>query len=596
MNMQISPEAAIAQLGPAVENAAPVERLEVLRRGAHRLIRYVQQGSLSRQQVEEEIARVANEVDRRQKWRHSEATQIFELLGQAAGEIALPDADRDPIELMEAAELQAPYDPADELVDESEPNEPMPAIPSAAREALDSWDRTLGNLEDPEQHRGRKYMDAAKEIWALRARSTPAVAQQLSDEIIAMGVRHGIPEVAAVSLLRKVTAPPALDAPIRDAYAQAPVWDERVPPEWRDESSVPPQPLQTVTPLDWKGTEAPAQRWLASGRIPAGDLTILSGNGGAGKSEIAVGLAVAVAAGLGDWLGSVVESGPALFFSGEEDEGNVRDRVERICRHRGLDPHGLADLHLLFPDLDATWLCSVNQRTGQITKAPLLVQLETWIAQHRPALVVIDSVAAVFDGDAIARRQVRAFLAMLRKIARDTGTAIVLLDHPSVRGMADGTGTANSVDWRNSVRSMLHLSDPDNDDPDSRTLEVKKSNRGRTGEKTELRWNGLTFTTGAAGVSSPHRAAAERHVDELFLRLLDERTAQGRPVTPSRASGFAPKEFAAMPAASGVSVAALSAAMERLLTAKVIVAEEYGPPSKRRQRLMRSLPTTLPTA
>ena len=45
--------------------------------------------------------------------------------------------------------------------------------------------------------------------------------------------------------------------------------------------------------------------------------------------------------------------------------------------------------------------------------------------------------------------------------------------HPSVRGMADGTGTANSVDWRNSVRSMLHLSDPDKDDADARTLELK---------------------------------------------------------------------------------------------------------------------------
>jgi hypothetical protein len=102
-------------------------------------------------------------------------------------------------------------------------------------------------------------------------------------------------------------------------------------------------------------------------------------------------------------------------------------------------------------------------------------QLEQWIREHRPRLVVIDSIAAVFDGDAIQRRQVRSFLAMLRKIARDNDTAIVLLDHPSVRGMADGSGTANSVDWRNSVRSMLHLSDPDKDDQDVRELTVTKS-------------------------------------------------------------------------------------------------------------------------
>jgi RecA-family ATPase len=136
----------------------------------------------------------------------------------------------------------------------------------------------------------------------------------------------------------------------------------------------------------------------------------------------------------------------------------------------------------------------------------------------------------VFDGEAIARRQVRSFLAMLRKIARENETAIVLLDHPSVRGMADGSGTANSVDWRNSVCAMLHLSDADKNDPDIRELEVKKSNYGRAGEKIKLRWNGLTFVTASSAESSPHRAAAEREVDELFLKLLDKRIVQGRPI------------------------------------------------------------------
>ncbi|WP_082077110.1 AAA family ATPase [Bradyrhizobium sp. LTSPM299] len=141
-----------------------------------------------------------------------------------------------------------------------------------------------------------------------------------------------------------------------------------------------------------------------------------------------------------------------MFLSCKEPEHNIRDRGERICKHRGLDLHTIADLHMVFPDLDATWLVHAG-RDGRMARAPLLDWLESWIKEHKPVLVVIDSIAAVFDGEAIARRQVRAFFAMFRKIARDHGMAIVLLDHPSVRGMADGTGTANSVDRRNSVRS-----------------------------------------------------------------------------------------------------------------------------------------------
>jgi RecA-family ATPase len=355
----------------------------------------------------------------------------------------------------------------------------------------------------------------------------------------------------------------------------------------QQQQTLPSIAFNTITPAAWKDTEPTKQDWLASARIPCGDLTIGAGNGGSGKTEIFMQLAIYVAAGLADWLGCTIESGVALFLSCEEPEHNIRDRVERICKHRGIDPHGLTDLHLVFPDLEATWLVHAG-KDGRLTRAPLLDWLEIWIKQHKPRLVVIDSIAAVFDGEAISRRQVRAFLAMLRKIAREHETAIVLLDHPSVRGMADGSGTANSVDWRNSVRSMLHLSDPEKDDQDARQLEVKKSNYGRAGEKVTLRWTGLTFTTEALAAASPYRAAAERDVDELFLRLLGTRRAPGRPVHARSAKGAAPPEFALDPEANGVTAPAFRNAMERLFSAGKIVTVETGSSSKRRQHIERA--------
>jgi RecA-family ATPase len=342
-----------------------------------------------------------------------------------------------------------------------------------------------------------------------------------------------------------------------------------------------------ITPAIWRGTPSPEKRWLASRRIPAGDLTILAGNGGSGKTEIAVQLLVAVAADLMDWLGCVVETGgTALFISCEEPEEDIRDRVERICKHRHIDPYGLERLHLKFPDLDATALAAAD-REGRIAGTPLLASMKRWIEQHQPRLVVIDSAAAVFDGVAIDRRQVRAFLAMLRKIARAHDVAILLLDHPSVRGMADGTGTANSVDWRNTARAMILLSEPKKDDPDARTLEVKKTNRGRTGEQIHLRWTGLTFTVAAAGTPSPHKAKTECAIDELFLRILDKRNVQKRPVHAKKANGGAPSEFATDPDANGAKADAFRAAMERLFAAGKIRNVEDGPPSKRRSYIER---------
>jgi RecA-family ATPase len=374
--------------------------------------------------------------------------------------------------------------------------------------------------------------------------------------------------------------PPTIDAPDLDDFG-----DEVV--DWIDQRAPSAAPLETITPHNWRGTLAPEKRWLVSGLVPQGDLTILAGNGGSGKTEIAVHLLVSVAAGLGDWLGATVEFGLALFLSCEEPEDDIRERIERICRHHAIDPHSIQSLHLHFPKLDATSLVNVGPN-GSIGASPLLDQIRTFVSRRKPKLVVIDSAAAVYDGNTLARREVRGFLAMLRRLAIENDVAVVLLDHPSVRGMADGTGTQGNVDWRNSSRSMLYLSDPDREDPDERTLEAKKNNRGRLSEKIKLRWNGLTFST-ATSAPSPRRAQAERDVDDLFLRLLDKRNAQGRPVHASNAKGSAPSEFAADPEARGVTSDAFRQAMERLFTARAIKKVETGPQSKRRQHLERAV-------
>jgi hypothetical protein len=70
-----------------------------------------------------------------------------------------------------------------------------------------------------------------------------------------------------------------------------------------------PPKLPLVTPPNWRGTTVEPMRWLAANLIPTGDVTILSSDGGGGKTTIALQLAVAVAGGMQDWLGVVVDNG-----------------------------------------------------------------------------------------------------------------------------------------------------------------------------------------------------------------------------------------------------------------------------------------------
>jgi len=71
-------------------------------------------------------------------------------------------------------------------------------------------------------------------------------------------------------------------------------------------------------------------QWLARNRIPAGNVTLLSGDGAAGKTTIALQLCVSVIA-VGSWLNTTIErQGEVLFFSAEEDRNELHRRLLRI--------------------------------------------------------------------------------------------------------------------------------------------------------------------------------------------------------------------------------------------------------------------------
>src|SRR5690348_11331820 len=56
----------------------------------------------------------------------------------------------------------------------------------------------------------------------------------------------------------------------------------------------PAAPLMLISPPAWRDVPLEPMRWLATNRISAGDVTILSGDGGGGKTTIALQLAIAV--------------------------------------------------------------------------------------------------------------------------------------------------------------------------------------------------------------------------------------------------------------------------------------------------------------
>lgn len=250
--------------------------------------------------------------------------------------------------------------------------------------------------------------------------------------------------------------------------------------------------------LTWADREVPDRHFLVPGLIPDGCVTSLYGDGGAGKTLLALGLMVAMASkGSRLWLGQKAAGWKSVGLFSEDDEHEIVRRLQRICAAEGLDFAMIAPRIKALAGVGVDTVIACFADTGELVITPLMDALIAKVREEGASLLVIDYAASVFGGNELDRLQVSAFMRRLNAIARDNEIAILLLGHPSQSGMAGGRGTSGSTAWRNQARSFLHLTVDDNqDDPDGRrllTLTHSKSNYSRTGLVFRIASDGARF-------------------------------------------------------------------------------------------------------
>jgi RecA-family ATPase len=357
-------------------------------------------------------------------------------------------------------------------------------------------------------------------------------------------------------------------------------------------SQTPPVALAFVDMRRWDDTPIPPRRWAVDGRIPLRQPTLFSGEGATGKSIIALQLAVAHVLGK-DWLGSLPEPGPAIYFGAEDEVDELHRRLAAIAAFYSFTFADLINggLHLLsFAGLDP--LLAAPDRDGKIIPTALYEKLIEAATDIRPKCIAIDTSADVFGGNEIDRHQVRGFINLLRRLAIAADGAVVLLAHPSLAGINSGSGISGSTAWHNSVRARLFLKTPkpkdddeETDNSDLRELQFLKNNYGPCSEKLILRYRDGLFLP-ESGVSDLEKRALEQRVEEKFLAVLGKLIDQKRPLSPSvHASNYAPTVIGGHPDGKPYSRTLYQEAMERLLNDSKIHIEEMGPASKKSRTL-----------
>jgi hypothetical protein len=174
-------------------------------------------------------------------------------------------------------------------------------------------------------------------------------------------------------------------------------------------------PLPFINMSNWDHEPVPEQEWAVLDRVPSGQTTLFTGEGGYGKSTMQLHLCAAHALGLG-WLNTLPEPGPAVFFEAEDGEKTIHRRLAAIATHYGTSFENMiaGGLHVISMfGRDA--VLATPTRNGKIEPTPLYRQLLQAAGDIKPKMIGIASSANVFAGSEIDRTQTQQFIGLLNR-------------------------------------------------------------------------------------------------------------------------------------------------------------------------------------
>lgn len=232
--------------------------------------------------------------------------------------------------------------------------------------------------------------------------------------------------------------------------------------------------------------------------MPIGEVTLLSADGGTGKSQFALALAVSVALGDSFFGEPILRRMPVAYLSYEDSREKLHWRLDRACwaaQRSVANCTGNLDLYD-GTKMPGTWFAR-NESLGLNTTTLDYDAMRLHLLETGAKLIVIDGASDVFSGNENDRAAVKGFIRSLRAITPDDGACLLVahVDKASAQKGKSSLGYSGSTGWNNSVRARWYMyreteGEGEEADPTGNVVvEVRKSNYGATGASMTLRYN-----------------------------------------------------------------------------------------------------------
>ena len=161
----------------------------------------------------------------------------------------------------------------------------------------------------------------------------------------------------------------------------------------------------------------PEKAWLIKSFWAQQAVGLIGGAPKSCKSWLGLDMAVSVASGTPclDHF-AVQEAGPVLIYLAEDALSAVRDRIDALCQHRGLD-------------IDALPLYSITADVLRLDIPGYQERLRATIEEYKPKLLLLDPLVRLHRIDENRASDVSQLLGFLRELQRAYELAIILVHH-----------------------------------------------------------------------------------------------------------------------------------------------------------------------
>ena len=235
-------------------------------------------------------------------------------------------------------------------------------------------------------------------------------------------------QVTMASVVKMVREAEGASAPTaKEVMAKADVIQAELP-EREKHGRFHPEPISDLA-------KRPPPRWLIKGALPEGEMNVLFGASGSGKTFVALGMAICIARG-DDWFGHRTRQGRVVIIAAEGGAG-IGKRGDAYALHHGIDIAGL-DVHVI--------TAAPNFLDGDDI-SEVIAEIK---ALGNVALVQVDTMAQVSPGaNENSSEDMSRVLANLKLMHRAIGATIQVVHHAGkdlTRGSRGWSGIKAAAD------------------------------------------------------------------------------------------------------------------------------------------------------